>query len=88
MDIVRRRIFKYWFERLQSSTTLPKQVLKDLKQYLAENNLYIGPATFTSRFVSVLLEACRFNYINIVQYLLDHHSGQFDINQLISCYHL
>ena len=79
---------KYWIERLESSTTLPKQVLKDLKTYLTKNNLYIGPATFTSGFISVLLKACLSNYINIVQYVLDHHSGQFDINQLISHYYL
>ena len=71
------------FPQLKSSNTLAKKILEDLKKYLANNNLYIGPATFTSGFISVLLEACRSDYVNIVQYVLDHHSGQFDINQLV-----
>ena len=55
----------------------------DLKQYLAENNLYIGPATFTSGFTLVLHSACRSGAISMIQYVVDHHQGQFDINQLI-----
>ena len=76
------------FPQLKSSTALGEKILKDLKKYLAEKNLYIGPATFTSGFISVLLEACRSNYVNIVQYVLHHHSGQFDINQFITWHHL
>ena len=83
---------KFWvgrvFPQLKSSNILAKKILEDLKKYLANNNLYIGPATFTSGFISVLLEACRSDYVNIVQYVLEHHSGQFDINQLISWHHL
>ena len=79
---------KYWVKRVlaqsKSSTTLSKKVLKDLKEYMSENNLYIGPATFTSGFLMVLLEACKYDYVDIVQYVLEHHSEQFDINQLIS----
>ena len=79
---------KYWVKRVlarsKSSTALSKKVLKDLKQYLTENNLYIGPATFTSGFLIVLLEACQSDYVDIVQYVVEHHSEQFDINQLIS----
>ena len=71
------------FPQLNSSNTLAKKILEDLKKYLANNNLYIGPATFTSGFISVLLEACQSGFVNIVQYVLNHHSGQFDINQLV-----
>ena len=83
---------KYWvkrvLERSKSLITLSEKVLKDLKQYLTENNLYIGPAIFTSGFLIVLLKACQSVYVDIVQYVLEHHSEQFDINQLISCNYL
>ena len=79
---------KYWVNEVlsqsKSSTTLSKKVLKDLKEYMSENNLYIGPATFTSGFLMVLLKACKSDYVDIVQYVLEHHSQQFDINQLIN----
>ena len=79
---------KHWVtqvsaHRKPSSTTLPKQVVSDLKQYMNERNLYIGPATFTSGFISVVHEACRSDNIYLVKFVLKHHTEQFDINQLI-----
>ena len=59
------------FPQLKSSNTLAKKILEHVKKYLTKNNLYIGPATFISGFLSVLLEACRSDYVNIVQYVLD-----------------
>ena len=73
----------YWLTQVSSS----KNVLKALKQYLAKNNLYIGPATFTSGFVLVLHTVCSYGSVNLLQYVLDHHEGQFDINQLIFNYY-
>ena len=79
---------KHWVtqvsaHRKPSSTTLPKQVVSDLNQYMNEHNLYIGPATFTSGFISVVHEACRSDNIYLVKFVLKHHTEQFDINQLI-----
>ena len=79
---------KHWVtqvsaHRTPSSTTSPKQVVSDLEQFLSEHNLYIGPATFTSGFISVVHEACRSDNIYLVKFVLKHHRGKFDINQLI-----
>ena len=79
---------KHWVtqvsaHRKPSSTTSPKQVVSDLKQFLSKHNLYIGPTTFTSGFISVVHEACRSNNINLVKFVLKHHKGKFDINQLV-----
>ena len=79
---------KHWVtqvsaHRKPSSTTSPKQVVSDLNQYMNEHNLYIGPATFTSGFISVVHEACRSNNIYLVKFVLKRHRGKFDINQLI-----
>ena len=79
---------KHWVKRVSahqnpSSTTSSKQVVSDLKQYLRENNLYIGPATFTSGFISVVHEACSSDNINVVKFVLKHHAEKFDINQRI-----
>ena len=80
---------KHWVtqvsaHRKPSSTTSPKQVVSDLEQFLSKHNLYIGPTTFTSGFISVVHEACRSNNINLVKFVLKHHKGKFDINQLVS----
>ena len=79
---------KHWVKRVSahskpSSTTSPKQVVSDLQQFLSEHNLYIGPTTFTSGFISVVHEACRSDNIKLVKFVLKHHAGKFDINQLI-----
>ena len=58
-------------------------ILKELKDHLLENKLTISQATFTSGLILVLHEACRAGHIEFVQYILDKHQGQFDINQLI-----
>ena len=79
---------KHWVmqvsvHRKPSSTFSPKQVMSDLQQFLSDHNLYIGPATVTSGFISVVHEACRSNNIDLVKFVLKHHRGKFDINQLI-----
>ena len=56
---------------------------KQLQNYLSENNLYIGPNTFSSEFMSVLQVACRLSDVRFVDYILKHHVHQFDINQLM-----
>ena len=76
-DVVR------WGSVVEKSASSEQKVVDDLKQYLAEKNLYIGPTTFTSGFILVLYEACRSGAISFVQYLLENHIGQFDIDQLI-----
>ena len=80
---------KHWVtqvsaHRKPSSTISPKQVVSDLKQFLIEHNLYIGPTTFTSGFISVVHKACRSNNFKFVKFVLKHHKGKFDINQLVS----
>ena len=74
-----------WGSALENSDSseYANKILIDLKQFLAKNNLYIGPATFTSGFTLVLHSACRSDAISMIQHVLDHHQGQFDINQLI-----
>ena len=79
---------KYWVTEVSthskpSSTIFPEKVVSDLKQFLSGHNLYIGPATFSSGFISVVHEACRSDNIDFVMFVLKHHTGQFDINQLI-----
>lgn len=76
----------HWGSTVENSANSENKILGDLKQYLAKNNLYIGSSTFTSGFILVLVGACRRGYINIVQYVLHHHKGEFDINQVILCY--
>ena len=76
-DVVR------WGSAVAKSASSDQKVLDDLKQYLAEKNLYIGPTTFTSGFILVLYEACHSGAVCLVQYLLENHIGQFDIDQLI-----
>ena len=60
-----------------------QKVLDNLKRSLVARNLYIGPATFTNGFISVLHEACYCDHVSVVQYILDRYRGQFDINQLV-----
>ena len=55
-------------------------VHKQLQSYLSDNNLYIGPSTFSSGFILVLHEACRLGDVDTVDYILKHHVHQFDIN--------
>ena len=79
---------KHWVtqvsvHRTPSSTNTPKRVMSDLKEFLSDHNLYIGPATFTSGFISVVHKACCSNNIDLVKFVLKHHRGKFDINQLI-----
>ena len=79
---------KHWVTQVSahskpSSTTFPEQVVSDLQHFLSEHNLYIGPATFTSGFISVVHKACRSDNIYFVKFVLKHHTGQFDINQLV-----
>ena len=76
-DVVR------WGSAVEKSASSEQKILDDLKQYLAEKNLYIGPTTFTSGFILVLYEACRSGAVCLVQYLLENHKGHFDIDQLI-----
>ena len=67
--------------------SLEDPVYKQLQSYLFDNNLYIGPSTFSSGFILVLHEACRLGDVDTVDYILKHHVHQFDINQLIlHCY--
>ena len=45
--------------------------------------MYIGPSTFTSGFILVLHKACCSDtLVNVVQYIFEHHMGQFNINEL------
>ena len=76
-------VYQISVHRSPSSTNTSKQVVSDLKQFLSDHNLYIGPATFTSGFISVVREACCSNNIDLVKFVLRHHRGEFDINQLI-----
>ena len=76
----------HWGSTVENSANSENKILGDLKRYLSKNNLYIGPSTFTSGFILVLVGACRRGYVNIVQYVLHHHKGEFDINQLILCH--
>ena len=81
------RDVQYWIRQVSTqtkpSTLSSQQVLNYLKRTLVTKNLYIGPATFTSGFISVLHEACYCDHVSVVKYVLDHHGGQFDINQLV-----
>ena len=79
------QVSAYWDTEVSAyrKSFSPKQVVSDLQQFLSEHNLYIGPATFTSGFISVVHEACRSDNIYFVKFVLKHHTGKFDINQLI-----
>ena len=66
---------------------LEHSIHKQLQSYLSDNNLYIGPNTFSSGFILVLHKACRLGDIQFVDYILKHHVHQFDINQLILHYY-
>ena len=61
----------------------PRKVLVDLEQYQAEKNLYINSNTFTSGFISVVHAACSADNDAVVQYVLDNHGTQFNINELL-----
>ena len=76
---------KYWMAHIELRQP-SVNIVRELKEYLVENNLYIGPATFTSGLIIVLHGACQVDCFEIVQYLLDNHKGQFDVNQLIPHY--
>ena len=52
-----------------------------LHNHLSKNNLYIGPNTFITGFILVLHQACISGCVNIVQYIVDCHANQFDVNQ-------
>ena len=80
-----KQVSAYWDTEASAyrKSFSPKQVVSDLQQFLSEHNLYIGPATFTSGFISVVHEACRSDNIDFIKFVLKHHTGKFDINQLI-----
>ena len=80
-----KQVSAYWDTEVSAyrKSFSPKQVVSDLQQFLSEHNLYIGPTTFTSGFISVVHEACRSDNIYFVKFVLKHHTGKFDINQLI-----
>ena len=82
---------RYWGKAIGLVKSRPRwlkdPVYKQLQSYLSENNLYIGPSTFSSEFILVLHEACRLCDEQFVDYILKHHVHQFDINQLILHYY-
>ena len=77
---------KHWITQIKLHHQPTVKIVRVLKQYLAKNNLYIGPASFTSGLMIVLHGACQVDCVEIVQYLLDNHKGQFDVNQRIPHY--
>ena len=85
--LISPRDVQYWIRQVSAqtkpSTSSSQKILDNLKRNLDAKNLYIGPATFTNGFISVLHEACYCDHVSVVQYMLDHYRGQFDINQLV-----
>ena len=69
-----------------------KESLRIVKNHLSENGLYVGSNTFEDGFLLVLHRACTSGSVKLIQYILDSHVDQFNINQLVlhhpvpSCY--